>query len=512
MSPLSKSLFHKRCITSLCGLLAAFSLVGFANVPASAQDNEAPAAVKRFLNDQTAAVGWIDISNVDLDALVAFAEKLDIPTEDTTETKAIQTALVQLGVKRIYWVSDLGNLMSPAQALIVPCKKENSGAVLLILKTLAKQGNATAVADGDAILFGNESAVEQLQQERTGQPDPLLLNAVSNITQPHGLAIRTPVVALIPVVSVLPEVFKDSTQVAEAAELLVKVRSVVVTSQLPPPNGEIRISTESADVAIGLAKLLNTVTAKKIGDAATGVKVIAQDSDVLLSINSIEATNAAAKGFYLLTASARAQARRVSTLNSLKQIGLAMHNFYDVYEAFPAQALADKEGRKLLSWRVLILPYLGEPQLYEQFHLDEPWDSDHNKTLIPQMPFVYGGHPGRKQTVDWKTRMVVPLTDGSVFGTKGNGTRISNILDGTSNTLMVVEVSPEKAVIWTKPEDITIDKTAPLASIINETAEEGFHCCICDGSARFFSRSIKAEILNALISFAGGEMIDFDKL
>ena len=49
----------------------------------------------------------------------------------------------------------------------------------------------------------------------------------------------------------------------------------------------------------------------------------------------------------------------------------------------------DKNGKPLLCWRVHILPYLGEEKLYKEFHLDEPWDSPHNKKLLSQMPKIY---------------------------------------------------------------------------------------------------------------------------
>ena len=66
-----------------------------------------------------------------------------------------------------------------------------------------------------------------------------------------------------------------------------------------------------------------------------------------------------------------------------------MHNYHDTYGTFPPAATTDGADKPLLSWRVAILPFLEQQPLYEQFHLDEPWDSPHNKTLIEQMPQVY---------------------------------------------------------------------------------------------------------------------------
>ena len=81
-------------------------------------------------------------------------------------------------------------------------------------------------------------------------------------------------------------------------------------------------------------------------------------------------------------------ARRAQSMNNLKQFALAMHNYHDTNGKFPAASSFDKDGKPLLSWRVHVLPYLEQAELYKQFHLDEPWDSEHNKKLIEKMPNV----------------------------------------------------------------------------------------------------------------------------
>ena len=86
---------------------------------------------------------------------------------------------------------------------------------------------------------------------------------------------------------------------------------------------------------------------------------------------------------------AREAARRNMSMNNMKQIMLAMHNYHDANGNLPPAFSTDDAGNALLSWRVLILPYLEEQALYDQFHLDESWNSEHNKTLISKMPEVY---------------------------------------------------------------------------------------------------------------------------
>ena len=76
-------------------------------------------------------------------------------------------------------------------------------------------------------------------------------------------------------------------------------------------------------------------------------------------------------------------------MNNLKQIGIALHSYADVYGHFPPAAICDKKGKKLLSWRVAILPFIGQEALYRKFKLDEPWDSPRNKPLLDEIPNTY---------------------------------------------------------------------------------------------------------------------------
>src|SRR5262249_12243111 len=87
--------------------------------------------------------------------------------------------------------------------------------------------------------------------------------------------------------------------------------------------------------------------------------------------------------------SSRTAARRAQSVNNLKQIALALHNFHSSNGRFPPAGSRDKNGNALLSWRVTILPFVEQQALFNEFHMDEPWDSPHNKTLLDKMPMLY---------------------------------------------------------------------------------------------------------------------------
>src|SRR5262245_25099565 len=73
---------------------------------------------------------------------------------------------------------------------------------------------------------------------------------------------------------------------------------------------------------------------------------------------------------------------------NLEQIALAFHNYNDTFGTLPTNVLS-KDNTPLLSWRVQILPFVEQDELYKQFTLDEPWDGEHNKALVAKMPKLY---------------------------------------------------------------------------------------------------------------------------
>ncbi len=206
-------------------------------------------------------------------------------------------------------------------------------------------------------------------------------------------------------------------------------------------------------------------------------------------------------GFGALLPSRRDEMR---SMNNLKQIGLALHNYHDVYRKFPPAAPVNGDGKPMLSWRVHILPFAGEPALYDRFRLDEPWDSEHNKALIPLMPDVFKA-PGSNAEAGM-TNYVAPRGEHTVFP-GAEGTFIGRITDGTSNTIMVVEADDMRAVTWTKPDDLTYDDMAPTRGLVG-LRRDGFLTLFADGYVRKIVGTIDKETLNRLFSRDDGQPID----
>lgn len=204
-------------------------------------------------------------------------------------------------------------------------------------------------------------------------------------------------------------------------------------------------------------------------------------------------------------------AARSRSANSLKQIALAFHNFESANAFFPA-GISGPDGMVGLSWRVQILPYIEQQELYKEFKLDEAWDSEHNRKLIAKMPKLFA--PPKGATVadgltyyrsfsGPGTLMPAPRVKGQ-SGLAILGTKIASISDGTSNTFLAAEAADP--VIWTKPDELDYNATKPVPKL-GGIFEGGFNAAMCDGSVRFVPNTIAEKSLRALITIHGGEFV-----
>lgn len=203
---------------------------------------------------------------------------------------------------------------------------------------------------------------------------------------------------------------------------------------------------------------------------------------------------------------ARTAAGNAQTRNNLKQIALALHNFHDVNRHFPTAAVLGPDGKTLHSWRVAILPYLGEKQLYEEYKLDEPWDSRHNLKLLKKRPHAY---QHRLEVKDANKASYFALTGAeTAFGQGDEGVKFREITDGPSKTILVVEA--KRDIPWTKPEDIPFHPKGELPKL-GGFDPTGFNAALCDGSVRFWRHNAAKDILRALITRSGKESVKLPK-
>jgi type II secretory pathway pseudopilin PulG len=201
---------------------------------------------------------------------------------------------------------------------------------------------------------------------------------------------------------------------------------------------------------------------------------------------------------------AREAARRAQSMNNMKQITLGMLNYADSHGTFPASGGGAGRGEpgSKLSWRVRILPMIEQQALYEQFHLDEPWNSEHNRTLLAKMPDVFKSPNGNFP--EGYTSYLAVTGPETVFDDRDVGRGFRDIADGTSRTIVLVEA--DRGVEWTKPEDWPSDPNVE-AQGLGKLRPRGFLAAFADGSVRFIPDDTDPQVVRALMTRAGRENI-----
>jgi prepilin-type processing-associated H-X9-DG protein len=205
----------------------------------------------------------------------------------------------------------------------------------------------------------------------------------------------------------------------------------------------------------------------------------------------------------------REVARRTACGNNLREIGVALQQYESEYGTLPPAYIADENGKPMHSWRVLILPQLGEQILYEQYNFAEPWDGPTNSQLGDRMPAVYAC-PSDPLTSSQETSYMVIEGPNTMFpGAKAIGS--GDCRDGPANTLCVVE-SCNSQVTWTEPTDLVsqnmlFEINAGRGGEVGSYHPDGANVLFVDGAVKLLPRSIALEELRALSTRNGGETV-----
>ena len=184
-----------------------------------------------------------------------------------------------------------------------------------------------------------------------------------------------------------------------------------------------------------------------------------------------------------------------ASLEKLQTIGSALQAYEEQYKHFPPAAICDASGKPLLSWRVALLPLLGEEELYKEFHQDEPWDSKHNLELAKRMPNIYRTPGGPAPP---KTCYLVPLGAGSAISQR-EALSSRDMPHTKGSTALVVEVNSDAAAVWTQPQDWQFVPANPAVTL-GKLREGEFCCALANGKSRTFGKELSATVLRALFN------------
>ncbi len=192
-------------------------------------------------------------------------------------------------------------------------------------------------------------------------------------------------------------------------------------------------------------------------------------------------------------------------------VGEALLAYQNDHGALPPAFTRDVQGRPLHSWRVLILPYLGEKEkaLYDQIRLDEPWDSEYNSQFHESMPTLYDAahlNSVKQRYDDGLTQLTVFLGDDQFFDESGVGKdwrRCRENKDALKQALVVERATP---ICWMQPDaelrceelKAELEKTASERNLLKGRGGS-FSCYTVSGAVKTFMYDSTPEEWNKLV-------------
>lgn len=495
----------------LCVLFAALSLFLWTGVTRGETPDRFPPKV--VLSD-TLLAAHLDLDEIDASALEQILSQVAAGQKLSSTAGPLWKVLRDAGADHVF-VSVHGRaLLQGAACVRIEC--EDTAEVSSFLDAMFQPGNfpfefAVLRVEG-AVIVCPASLRDIYSEDAQAVPDPQRpefdrgLAAMSQFA--HQAVISLPDDIRQEVIAMWPENLGENDQTGiSPRSWMASARSVQIGWDLPPQAAfEIRVQAADADAAaVNKAQWENLL--KLVPAQMPRPEITVDDATVVVKADREKLQNLIES----MLRPARQNARRMQTVNNLKQLALGMHNFHETYKSFPGRHTVDEQGRPLLSWRVALLPFVDQIELYRSFKLDEPWDSEHNRRLIEKMPSVFkvmSDEAPNDELPAGHSRIRLPALAGSMWHGDGPPRTIRDVTDGTSNTIMIGTAPQSAAVPWTKPDAWQLDGEQLNAQFFGdqEQAIVGF----ADGSVRLLSPTIEAAVLKALLTMAGREVIPQD--
>jgi hypothetical protein len=503
------------------------SLTASAAVAADKFDPEARARqLAPFVDRWTIGVGHFDLQRLDVKAYFAQVRKLGI-VEDwqiprpQAAWQAWVDAFREAGGADLFVVINFDDFPEASlwayRPLIVVPLKPGANTEKLVEILWRKQGFASSTEFPGVLLVGDRDVLLRVSRMKAAaRPEIAQAFAAAGDSPAQVLFLPTPFNYRL--LGQLAPQLPHEIGGQPSARLLEGMSWAALRIDLPPQPG-LKLIVQSLNakaakefqkaVTNGLSRPLQDTEAQAVPNLLQITKLLTPQVKEDRVDLTLDTENGGAEKLIEALLPALAQARerdnQAQARRNLKWIGLTLHNYHDTYSHFPAAAVRNAQNQPLLSWRVLMLPYLDQGPLYNEFRRDEPWDSPHNSKLIERMPEVYHAPKSKLDIATGKTTYLGVGGKTGVFGGE-KGLQIGDITDGTMNTLMVVDVADEQAVIWTKPADWEPDPKDILKGLVGHDPA-GFHALFGELVVRTLPKDIDLKTLLGLISYNGGEVV-----
>lgn len=207
----------------------------------------------------------------------------------------------------------------------------------------------------------------------------------------------------------------------------------------------------------------------------------------------------------------RSAALRTVCLNNCRQIALAIINYESANGHFPPAYVADENGKPMHSWRVLILPYLDQKELFDRYDQNEPWNGPNNSKLHNEIVDVY--RCPSSTSSEFSTDYVL-ITGTETGFSNDQTTDFGDITDGSSNTILLTEIASSR-IHWMQPRDISLEQFVSVrgpAGGEHENHPGTRNVAFFDGSTHVVDLETAPDELRKFVTIAGDETVNIDDL
>lgn len=500
---------------------------------AHAQDNRAeknpdPSSentvnLQSFIGQDVCLTIEIDVTSLDVNASKAFLEKLtreELPPALANGVNEFVDALVAAGVKKAYLIATIGaigdvlwrlerngNANGITPLLVLPCNKPDQVQAALAaltqkmgLTTSSLQIQKLAAANNNGpnfVLIGNRDAVKRAHHAAQPNRDALneALLATNQLT--HKAIVSLPAEARRDLLALWPETMPTNIPVSVSPRAMVEdISWIAISADLPPElKLQIQIKTVGKEALLRVKNAISTSLALT-GPIKQHIKMTTTDRILTLGV--------ATEPLLELVAVTPLPASAQQKLNSLKQIGLAIHNYHNQYQHLPPRCFTDPAGKPLHSWRVAILPFIEQQAVYKALNLKEAWNAASNQKLTATMIPLYTN----SKSEPTKTTFRAPVMMGSLWQGDGPPKRFQDLTDGLSATIAIIDAPQSAATSWADPKPWVISAENPMADVFGD--RDTATALMLDGAVRTLKKSeMNNEKLRAMLTTAGGEAIQF---
>ncbi len=512
-------------------ILNVLVLFVFASNVAAAQDQSGfPKALHPFLSQETVAIGVVDLQRVDLEKMVELQTGLSGHSKRSaaallTKAKQSQAKIKQLqeaGVDKLFLLSPIQefSIQKTVWLGVVNDQKDVETAknrLTELQQTLDIKREATAKGN---VLVG--SFMDKYKQQiLSADPQPAKI-AETALTSLAKFDIGVAIIGSPDTRKVLAELNPDfPTPFGDLNGKMIAndVQWSSLGLSFADKTGSliVQCSDNRTSKQLGTAaeKLIPFLQSKSLLDPSVAAylkenfKAEADKSRLVADLSGLYKED----GLTLLMKEVTAQQRQKEQMKRLQLIAKGCHQFDEANKNLPATANYDKDGKPLLSWRVHILPYMNQNNLYKLFRLDEPWDSEHNIKLLKMLPDCYFGiaaNPNQDNLEAGKTVFLRPTGKGTLFDGSTAPT-FGMMHDGSVNTMLAVVVGDDHAVEWTRPVDWKFDSEKPWQGLGIKKGEK-LKIVTADGAGHLVRSDIEDEQIRNLVNPQDGNVLRMDDL